>query len=424
MESALRAYEARLRRSGLVVGLAVLVTVASAGAASAHTKASQAPVTTCATLGVGATGHAVKTLQTAVGAGRDGDFGPQTRKAVRHWQKAHSVPVTGAVDTATWAALPRPVARKACGEHVTGSGVTTGCTALSAGTSGLAVVVLQTALGTTADGQFGPTTRNALEQVQRSNELKITGVTNAHTWRALHRWGTPACSTANTVGPRPPRDAKAQAKVRAQVQTMVGQLQHRPGTTKNKVALQAMAFARKQIGKPYVWGGVGPKGYDCSGLQMTAYRHAGLTIPRVAAAQYAGAGTPEPLNKAKQGDLLFFASDVTKPATVFHVSMYVGGGNMLEAPHTGANVRIVPLWTSDLLPVVVRPVAGLELPMKAGATGWSVTQLQQALNRHGAALTVDGGYGRATKTAVASWQKAHKLHGTGVVRLKTWLTLG
>jgi hypothetical protein len=184
-----------------------------------------------------------------------------------------------------------------------------------------------------------------------------------------------------------------------------------------------MAFALKQVGKPYVYGGVGPDGYDCSGLQMTAYQHAGLTIPRVAATQYAGAGTPEPLDQAKQGDLLFFASDVSNPATVYHVSMYAGNGTMIEAPHTGAKVRVMPLWTTDLLPVVIRPVAGLTLPLRHGDSGWTVTQLQQSLNRHGATLSVDGGYGPSTVVAVKTWQAGHHLTANGVVRLRTWLTL-
>ncbi len=76
-----------------------------------------------------------------------------------------------------------------------------------------------------------------------------------------------------------------------------------------------------------------------------------------------------PLNKAKQGDLLFYASDVTKPSTVYHVAMYIGGGKLLDSPQTGENVRVDPLWTTDLMPVVVRPVAGLKLPVKLGATG-------------------------------------------------------
>jgi hypothetical protein len=235
--------------------------------------------------------------------------------------------------------------------------------------------------------------------------------------------GSPACSTAATVGPHVSADAKAQAKIRSRVNTLVGELEKRPGTTTNQVALQAMAFARSQIGMPYVWGGTGPKGYDCSGLQMTAYLHAGMSIPRTAAQQYAGAGRYVPLNDAKQGDLLFYASDVTKPSTVYHVAMYVGGGQLLDSPQTGENVQVDPLWPTDLLPVVVRPVASLKLPVRLGSTGWTVTQLQLDLNRHGAGLTVDGGFGPATDTAVRAWQQAHKLPPNGVVGVAAWLSL-
>jgi cell wall-associated NlpC family hydrolase len=420
-----RACGGLLRRSAVATALVLSVGVALSQPASANPQSTTGvTVTTCAVLASGAEGAAVKTIQTAVGATADGDFGPATGKAVSAWQKANSMPVTGVVDAATWAALPAAVGLKACGQPVTGSGVAATCATLSAGATGLAVTVLQTGLGTTADGSFGPTTTSAVKQVQVDNKLSVSGVTTAHTWKALKLWGTPACSTVNTVGPRPPADAKAQAKVRAQVQTLVTELEQRPGTTKNQVALQAMAFAKKQIGKPYAWGGTGPNSYDCSGLQMTSYLHAGLSIPRVAAAQYAGAGTDEPLNEAKQGDLMFFASDVTKPSTVYHVAMYVGDGQILDSPHTGADVQIVPLWSTDLLPVVVRPVASLTLPLKPGATGWTVTQLQQDLNRHGAALTVDGGYGSATQTAVRAWQAAHAVTADGVVHVDTWLTLG
>src|SRR6185312_13894744 len=103
--------------------------------------------------------------------------------------------------------------------------------------------------------------------------------------------------------------------------------------------------------------------------------------------------------------------------------MYAGDGQVLDAPHSGANVGMQQLWTTDLLPLVVRPAAGLTLPLQSGATGWSVTQLQQALNRHGAALTVDGGYGPDTEAAVQAWQQAHSLPVTGIVKLKTWLSL-
>jgi cell wall-associated NlpC family hydrolase len=419
-----RTYGGWLRCGSAVASLAVAVTVAAAAPAVAAHKSSAGPVTSCASLAQGATGKAVKTIQKAVGATPDGDFGPATEHAVKKWQKANDLAVTGVIDDATWTKLPADVATRACGLEVAGSGTATTCASLTKGSSGLAVVVLQTALGETADGEYGRLTAKAVKQVQRDAGLEVSGSTTVATWKALKLLGTPACSTAKTTGPHESKNAKAQARVRAKVQELVKALEQRPGTTKNRVTLQAMAFANKQLGKPYVYGGTGPKGYDCSGLQMKAYQHAGLTIPRTAATQYAGAGTLVSLDQARQGDLLFFASDVTKPSTVYHVSMYVGDGTMLEAPHTGANVRIVPLWTSDLLPKVVRPVASLELPLKSGDTGWSVTQLQEALNRHHAGLSVDGGYGSDTVAAVKAWQAAHDLKSTGVVRMTTWLTLG
>ena len=90
---------------------------------------------------------------------------------------------------------------------------------------------------------------------------------------------------------------------------------------------------------------------------------------------------------------------------------------------TGAFVGTRPLWTQNLLPVAWRPSGLLVLPAKPGATGWTVSQLQAALNRGGAKLTVDGGYGPATTAAVKAWQTAHKLSATGVTDLATWLTL-
>jgi peptidoglycan hydrolase-like protein with peptidoglycan-binding domain len=104
--------------------------------------------------------------------------------------------------------------------------------------------------------------------------------------------------------------------------------------------------------------------------------------------------------------------------------MYVGNGNILDAPHTGADVATQPLWTTDLLPRVVRPVAALTLPVTSGASGYTVQQLQQDLNRHGAKLTVDGGFGAATATAVKNWQAKKALAANGVVDVATWLTLG
>ncbi|HVT66025.1 MAG TPA: peptidoglycan-binding protein [Mycobacteriales bacterium] len=379
-------------------------------------------VTSCATLDVGTTGAAVSTIQTLVGADPDGDFGPQTSAALKTWQNSQGIPATGVVDNATWAVMPAATAAAACAQKIGGTGFTVSCAVLSQDDTGPAVAVLETALDQPVDGQFSPDTAKALSAAQQAAGLPVTARTSRKTWKALKLTGTPVCTPGSTT-PALPKDWDEQQKVRKQVAQLAADLLQQPGATTSKIALKAVRFEKRQIGKPYVYGAAGPDSYDCSGLQMRSYLHAGLTLPRVAADQYAGSGPTVPLDQAQAGDLLFFASDVLQPSSIYHVAMYIGGGEVLDAPHTGANVGTQKLWTTDLLPVVVRPVAGLTLPLQSGATGWSVTQLQQMLNRHGARLPVDGGYGPDTQAAVQAWQQAHDLAATGVVRLKTWLSL-
>jgi cell wall-associated NlpC family hydrolase len=428
------------------VALALVAVLGLTSFAAAGATSTLPPTADCATVGVGSHGPAVVTLQRAVRATPDGDYGPQTAKAVAKWQRRHHVKVTGAVDAATWKRLPVPVAVAACGQPVTGKGVTPSCTTQSQHAVGPAVAVLQKALRIRADRAFGPQTRRAVVRAQHRLKLPRTGVVDAATWAALGLTGTPACvvapetvkaaavtpaptpSTAPAAkptpapAPPPPADAAQQAKVRAQVVALAAKLPATPGTTTSAVALKAVAFATAQTGKPYKWAGVGPASYDCSGLVMTSYRMAGITTPRVAADQY-GFGTSVPLDQAQQGDLLFYAMDLTQPATIYHVVIYMGAGQVLDAPYTGAFVGTRPLWTQGLLPVAWRPYGQLVLPAKPGATGWTVAQLQAALDRGGATLTVDGGYGPATTNAVKAWQSAHKLPVTGVADLTTWLTL-
>jgi len=113
----------------------------------------------------------------------------------------------------------------------------------------------------------------------------------------------------------------------------------------------AITFALAQVGKPYVWGGTGPDGWDCSGLMMMAYRAAGITIPRGSIAQ-STIGLPiYDINRLQPGDLLFVpGSDgtVTAPG---HVGMYLGQGILVEAPHSGLQVRLSSLagyWRTNL----------------------------------------------------------------------------
>jgi cell wall-associated NlpC family hydrolase len=124
----------------------------------------------------------------------------------------------------------------------------------------------------------------------------------------------------------------------------------RAGAPKRAQA-RAVAFARSQLGKPYVWGASGPSSYDCSGLVMTAYRSAGVRLPRVSRAQW-GAGPRVGLGSLAPGDLVFFATDTGDPSTIHHVGMYVGGGAMVEAPYSGARVRISSIGRRDYIGAV------------------------------------------------------------------------
>jgi cell wall-associated NlpC family hydrolase len=127
----------------------------------------------------------------------------------------------------------------------------------------------------------------------------------------------------------------------------------RPGRA---AARQAIAFARAQLGKPYLWGGTGPDRYDCSGLTMMAYRSAGIVLPRTSRQQwYAGPHVPSMFDLAP-GDLVFFANDLDEPSTIHHMGMVIGNGLMIEAPYTGSVVRVRSINRPDYIGAV-RPSA-------------------------------------------------------------------
>jgi cell wall-associated NlpC family hydrolase len=124
----------------------------------------------------------------------------------------------------------------------------------------------------------------------------------------------------------------------------------------SNIVATAIAFAKAQIGKPYQWSAAGPDSYDCSGLVYAAYAAAGIHIARTTY-QWQQDGPVIPLNQIQPGDLLFSAGSDGTPANPGHVVMYLGGGQVIQAPQTGQDVQIDPV---DLASVVVatRP-AGL-----------------------------------------------------------------
>ncbi|MFF3321426.1 NlpC/P60 family protein [Streptomyces sp. NPDC002889] len=107
------------------------------------------------------------------------------------------------------------------------------------------------------------------------------------------------------------------------------------GTADGSYAAKAdkvLAFARAQIGKPYVWGATGPSSYDCSGLTQAAWKAAGVQLPRTTWDQVK-VGERVATGDLLPGDLVFFYDDIS------HVGIYIGDGKMIHAPKPGANVR-------------------------------------------------------------------------------------
>ncbi|MEV2279415.1 NlpC/P60 family protein, partial [Nocardiopsis sp. NPDC049922] len=102
----------------------------------------------------------------------------------------------------------------------------------------------------------------------------------------------------------------------------------------------AVEWALGQVGKPYLWGGTGPGAFDCSGLVMRAWEAAGVGLPRVTTDQV-NTGTRVALDQVRPGDLLFYDTGAGKSPS--HVTMYVGDGQMVNAPGTGRSIRVEPV---------------------------------------------------------------------------------
>ncbi|MEY9876054.1 cell wall-associated NlpC family hydrolase [Streptacidiphilus sp. MAP12-33] len=110
-------------------------------------------------------------------------------------------------------------------------------------------------------------------------------------------------------------------------------------------ARAVIAYAVAQIGKPYLWGGVGPASFDCSGLVMRAWQAAGVDIPRTSQEQWAGLRHVS-VSDLRPGDLIVYFRDAT------HVALYVGDGAIIQAPHPGGVVELAAAGSMPILGVV------------------------------------------------------------------------
>ena len=141
-------------------------------------------------------------------------------------------------------------------------------------------------------------------------------------------------------------------------------LEELAGAGSTPAAAAAIGAALRMVGTPYAWGGgtlsgpgpgigvdAGVVGFDCSGLTRYAYAQADVGVARNSRAQYA---TLPKVARAdlQPGDLVFWANDVTDPATIHHVALYLGAGRIVEAPYSGTRVRVRPMYWSGYIGAV------------------------------------------------------------------------
>lgn len=103
--------------------------------------------------------------------------------------------------------------------------------------------------------------------------------------------------------------------------------------------VEVVNVALSQLGKPYVWGAIGPNSFDCSGLMQYSYKQIGINILRTSRQQYSSTKKIT-VEELQPGDLVFIGKT---PATIHHVMMYIGNGYTVEAPSSGDVVKIRPL---------------------------------------------------------------------------------
>jgi gamma-D-glutamyl-L-lysine dipeptidyl-peptidase len=117
---------------------------------------------------------------------------------------------------------------------------------------------------------------------------------------------------------------------------------HAAGASWGATRARVVAEARKFLGLAYLWAGTSGFGFDCSGFTYSVYRAYGVTLSRDAD-QQAVHGSPVARSALKPGDLVFFRE--SSNGTIGHVGMYIGGGNMIDAPNTATRIRIEPIAT-------------------------------------------------------------------------------
>jgi cell wall-associated NlpC family hydrolase len=221
---------------------------------------------------------------------------------VRSFQAAHGLEVDGIIG---------PITRAALSGGGGASTRTTSSVTTDPGLGSSTTMALQRALGISADGAYGPQTRAAVRAYQAAHGLTVDGVAGAQTLAALGVSGAsaPAASGGGGTG-----------------------------------SSAAVAAAQSKIGVPYATAGVGPGGFDCSGLTMWAFGQAGISLPRTSYAQF-GVGTPVSRSAIQAGDLVFFN---TSGSGASHVGIATSATTAISATTHGVRQHSIvdSYWSS------------------------------------------------------------------------------
>ncbi|MQY07070.1 C40 family peptidase [Actinomadura macrotermitis] len=173
------------------------------------------------------------------------------------------------------------------------------------------------------------------------------GTIERHPWTTALQWSLPrkrgkhfqrsprerGARDVPRIAPRSRPRAEARARSLASLQQAARRKRSQMIAAWDRKADRAIAFALRQRGRPYIWGGTGPRGYDCSGLVQQAWRNAGVKIPRVTYSQFRQIPTHVSRRQLRPGDLLFFNG-------LGHVGMYLGGNRFIHSPRPGRTVTV------------------------------------------------------------------------------------
>lgn len=186
----------------------------------------------------------------------------------------------------------------------------------------------------TVDGVFGGETERAVAQFQRDQKIRVTGVVNNATWRALRdakvrKWGSDIVPPADAIDLPAPQKSGVPAPM------------GKPILAQGKVPA-ILQTAKTYIGTPYKFGGATPKAFDCSGYLQYVFAQNGLSIPRTADEQYKLGARTSSLAQLVPGDLVFFETYEPGPS---HCGIYLGGGEFIHAS-SSRGVRIDKLESS------------------------------------------------------------------------------